>query len=506
MAPTFGWRRRAAAVVFLGLGSVVPGQSQAQPPAAQPPPLEAFFAAASADERQARAGIDALEARWRDRYTPMIIDLVRLMRPAPRQVASDELFRGPDDDPGDPRDAGAGSGANGASQMLAPVQRQAFVRQRLLRFLERQTGQRFGEDLKRWREWMWKLPADSHPAYAAYKGEVYAQIDPRMRQFFRNDPETRIRLDEVDWGGVTVNGIPPLVYPKVLPAGEASYLRDGHLVFGVVVNGEARAYPKRILAWHEMAIDRLGGVEMTIVYCTLCGTVIPYESAAGGRLHRFGTSGLLYRSNKLMFDETTLSLWNTIDGRPVIGELATQNIQLTAHAAVTTTWGEWRAEHPDTTVLSLETGHTRDYREGAAYRDYFSHDDLYFAVSHVDRRLKNKAEVVTLRVASDDEVTPVAIAVDVLKPRRVYPFSVGERRFVVLTSAKGANRVYAVDAEVTFTGMGDGVAIDAAGGRWRMTEEALVQEGGAARAPRVAAQRAFWFGWVAQYPQTLLFH
>jgi hypothetical protein len=74
-------------------------------------------------------------------------------------------------------------------------------------------------------------------------------------------------------------------------------------VFGVVVNGEARAYPQRILGWHELARDRLGGgIELTVVYCTLCGTVVPYGSTAGGRQHVLGTSGLLYRSNKLMYD------------------------------------------------------------------------------------------------------------------------------------------------------------------------------------------------------------
>ena len=67
-----------------------------------------------------------------------------------------------------------------------------------------------------------------------------------------------------------------------MAAAAASYLADDHIVFALVVNGEARAYPKRILAWHEMALDRLGGVDLTIVYCTLCGTVIPFESVAGG--------------------------------------------------------------------------------------------------------------------------------------------------------------------------------------------------------------------------------
>jgi Protein of unknown function (DUF3179) len=158
---------------------------------------------------------------------------------------------------------------------------------------------------------MWSLPYEPHPDYAQFKGLVYGRIDPRMQRFFPPDVKSLIRLDEIDSGGVTVNGIPPLYYPKVLTAADATFLRDRNVVFGVVVNGAPRAYPKRILAWHEMAIDRLGGAEITVVYCTLCGTVIPYDSVVGGKPRRFGTSGLLYQSNKLMFDEETMSLWST---------------------------------------------------------------------------------------------------------------------------------------------------------------------------------------------------
>ncbi len=159
-----------------------------------------------------------------------------------------------------------------------------------------------------------------------------------MASFFPADAQQLIRLDEVDWGGVPPNGIPPLDHPEHIPASEAGYLEDEHIVFGIYRNGEARAYPKRILAWHELALDRLGGTELTIVYCTLCGTVIPYDSEAGGRHWSLGTSGLLYRSNKLMFDAETMSLWSTVEGRPVIGPLAGEDIELAAYPVVTTTW------------------------------------------------------------------------------------------------------------------------------------------------------------------------
>ena len=272
---------------------------------------------------------------------------------------------------------------------------------------------------------MWKLPYDPHPDYAAFEGAVYAQIDPRMRAFFQAGARSSIRLDEIDWGGVIVNGIPPLRYPAVVPASHAEYLKDSNVVFGLEVNGEARAYPKRILAWHEMAIDRVGGVELAIVYCTLCGTVIPFESHAGARMFHFGTSGLLYRSNKLMFDEETNSLWSTFEGVPVVGALVGSSVELRSRPVVTTTWKEWRTAHPETTALSIDTGYTRDYSEGAAYRQYSATDRLMFGVSKTDTRSRNKADVLVMNLADGHDPAarvPVAIDAQFLRKHAVYSF------------------------------------------------------------------------------------
>ena len=373
-------------VVLLLQAAVVAGVTQERRANA---PLEVFFAALSADDRVAREALITLSSQWRDSYTPMIIDMARLLRPASRVAAQSPDIAGAASssrEDGDALDAGT-IGAELATDGAPRVTKESIIRARLIDFLEKRTGKRFDLYLGGWRAWMWTLPYDPHPDYARFKGMLYGgSVDRRMQRFFPAEVKSLIRLDEIDWGGVVVNGIPPLYYPKVLVASDARYLRDSNIVCGVVVNGEARAYPKRILAWHEMAIDRLGGTEMTIVYCTLCGTVIPYESIAGGQRRGFGTSGLLYRSNKLMFDEETMSLWSTLEGKPVVGSLVGSGVQLTAHPAVTTTWGEWRLEHPTTTALSLETGHRRDYSEGAAYREYFSTDRLYFQVANSDRR------------------------------------------------------------------------------------------------------------------------
>ena len=187
---------------------------------------------------------------------------------------------------------------------------------RLLELLQNKTGQNIGRDTNRWFSWWWQQEQAQTAGYAAFKSLLYGLIDDRFSLYFSTSRETRVRLDEVRGGGVLQDGIPPLRQPMMLAADQASYLEDDNIVFGIEINGDARAYPKRILAWHEMFVDNIRGTNFAGVYCTLCGAVILYQTNHNGTQHDFGTSGFLYRSNKLMYDKATQSLWNTTWGNP----------------------------------------------------------------------------------------------------------------------------------------------------------------------------------------------
>lgn len=372
----------------------------------------------------------------------------------------------------------------------------------LVELLQRRTGQSFGLDLKQWQRWLWNQPPRIHPQYSEFKRALYGLIDPRFEDYFSVTGTARIRLDEVLWGGVEQDGIPPLRNPQMIQAGEAAYLADSDIVFGLEVNGDLRAYPRRILAWHEMFTDHIGGVPVVGVYCTLCGTMILYNTRYEGVVHALGTSGFLYRSNKLMYDKASSSLWNTLWGTPVIGPLAGRDISLERMSVVTTTWGEWRRRHPSTSVLSLETGHLRDYAEGAAYREYFATDELMFPVPKLDDRLNNKDEILGL-VFPLYPSQPLAISAEFLARHPLYHDAVGDLHFVVLTDKSGANRVYA-SQDVTFTEWDGGPTIgDSQGSTWRLQEAQLSTADGRVL-PRLPAHRAFWFGWYSAYNHTRL--
>ena len=421
----------------------------------------AFLTLVAGEEQDMPGATELIKSTWKPSYLPMALDVLRLIRNPAASVA-------------------------------------------LMHTMQTEVGVEHGYDLGAWQRGMWRVPEARHPRYAAFKGALYSYIDPRFSAYFDEVGEPLIRLDEIVWGGVRQDGIPPLRNPPMLAAVDADYLEDDHIVFGISVNGDARAYPKRILGWHEMFVDTVGGVPVAGVYCTLCGTVILYRTEHEGVNHALGTSGFLYRSNKLMYDQATQSLWSTMRGTPVVGPLAGKGIVLERGSVVTTTWSEWRRRHSDTRVLSLDTGHQRDYAEGAAYRDYFATDEVMFTIPAFDSRLKNKAEVFTVLLASHPD-RPLAISADFLAANPVHHETIEDTAFVVLTDPSGANRAYTSE-EVTFTGYdGDRSVRDGEGGKWTMNEHALTDDDGRVL-HRIPAQRAFWFGWYAAFPHTRLVH
>lgn len=372
----------------------------------------------------------------------------------------------------------------------------------VIELIEEKTGEKFGDDLLAWYEWMWNMDQQILPYQGEWMAEIYQNIDPKFERYFKDrTEESLIRLDEVRWGGVLQDGIPPLRDPEMIGVDEVNYLEDDNVVFGVSINGDHRAYPKRILAWHEMFVDEVGGEPIAGVYCTLCGTVIAYNTKFKGKNYKLGTSGFLYRSNKLMYDQETQSLWNTIEGKPVIGPLIHEGIELSSHAVVTTTWGEWKKLHPNTTVLSLNTGHRRDYGEGVAYHDYFSTDQLMFNVPELDHRLLNKDEVLIVRTEGYKE-DPLAIAAKFLTRNPVYHDRVGGTKFVVLTDKSGGNRVYESKG-YQFDEIHQKEVKDSKGDVWQIEEEQLIAKDGRIL-QRLPYHRIFWFAWYNTYKNTRL--
>ena len=244
----------------------------------------------------------------------------------------------------------------------------------------------------------WDLPAP--PGYREMKRDLFLFIEPKWEPFFA-DAISAIDWRQVGWGGVFIDDrldatrgevcprgcIPALDQPKVTPASKGGWYPDSAIVFGIVINGEARAYPKNIMEVHEMVNDTLGGRQIGIPYCTLCRSVQAYfTDQVPGFKPLLRTSGLLSRSNKFMYDRSTWSAVDTFTGRAISGPMHKAGVTLPQTTVVISTWGAWRKAHPRTTLIAEDGGVGRSYPLNPLRgRD---DDGPIFPVGDVDPRLQ----------------------------------------------------------------------------------------------------------------------
>ena len=359
-----------------------------------------------------------------------------------------------------------------------------------------------GEEIETWHEayeWQERHPEIiPHSTYKALKLRFLGNTDKRFKTLFADPYGKRenmlIRLEEVLWGGVRFDDIPSLDQATMIKAADADYLLDSDLVFGIEINGDARAYPLRIMGWHEMFNDVIGGVPVALAYCTLCGSGILFETSLEefDKPLVFGSSGLLYRSNKLMFDRSTNSLWNQFSGEPVVGSLVGKNIKLKVLPVTITTWEAWQQQHQGTSVLSLDTGHSRNYSSGFVYREYFASPDLMFPAAVEDEsQALRKDYVFGVRSVAASKAWPLKVFAD----EPVINDVVGVQSLVLVGDAATRTvRAYERNPDEEFVLTLDG-KLSTAGQGWQLDESFLVSADGKQKRARLPGHISYWFAW-----------
>ncbi len=265
-------------------------------------------------------------------------------------------------------------------------------------------------------------------------------------------PEPLIGLAEIR-AVVPPDAIPALDDPEFEPAGEVDWLPPVEPVLALDVNGDARAYPLRIMTWHELVNGTVGGVPVTVSYCPLCNSAVAYGRRAAGRILDFGTSGALLNSSLVMYDRQTESLWSHYTGEAVAGHLTGTRLDL--FPVQTVSFASFLSAHPGGLVLSADTGHARRYGQNP-YDFYDNPDGTPFLFGGpYDDRLDPMTRVVALRAGGEGTVVPH----DVLSERRVVPVTVGGRELVVLyepgTASALDTSVIAEGRDVGATGVFD---------------------------------------------------
>jgi hypothetical protein len=318
----------------------------------------------------------------------------------------------------------------------------------------------------------WDLPA--FPGYESYKARLYTFIEPRWDFLFAEPNDIDYRL--LSWGGVPPDDrpfgdtqpcqfgcIPALDEPAVTDATGGDWYPNDRLVFGVEIGGESRAYPKNIMEVHEMVNDTLGGRDFGLPYCTLCGSAQLFftDEVDGFDRPILRTSGLLSRSNKVMYDLVTESVFDTFTGRAISGALFEAGVTLPQGSVVVSTWADWKAAHPDTTIVAQDGGIGRTY----SLDPLGGRDDQgpIFPIGDRDLRLPVQEQVVGV-ITSDG--TPVAF------------------------SAAAARDHLETGETVEL----DGVTLELDG------SGLIAFENG----EPVASHQSFWFAWSQFHPETLI--
>lgn len=320
----------------------------------------------------------------------------------------------------------------------------------------------------------WDTP--DYPGYQDHKAGIFLLVEPEWTPFFEDD-EATVDWRYISWGGVLIDDrelgdtqpcaggcIPALDDPAVTDAAGGDWYPDERIVFGIVEGDDALAIPLNIAEIHEMFNLSLGGRRLGIPYCTLCGSAQAYYTDDTGAPEEpvLRTSGLLSRSNKVMYDLRSGSVFDTFTGEAASGPLREAGVQLTETTVVRSTWGEWKEQHPETTIIAEDGGIERVYAlDPLAGRDA---DGPIFPIGEADDRLPEQELVVGV-------ITPDGTAIAFRSDLAGMAVELGET--VELNG-------------VTLTASGDGLVAAAADGT------------------PLAAHESFWFAWSQFHPETLL--
>ena len=323
----------------------------------------------------------------------------------------------------------------------------------------------------------WDISAP--PGYVQWKRVPFESVYPRWAPFF-DDTEADFDYRYLTWGGVRADTrpeeevlagrfcggcIPALHDPAVTDAAGGDWYPDGAIIFGIVIGEAARAYPKNMMEVHELVSDNVGGRRVSIPYCTLCGSAQAYlvdEAPPGFEPVDLRTSGLLSRSNKVMFDLNTWSAFDTFTGLALSGPLREAGVALEQVSIVTSTWGDWKAAYPDATIVAEDAGIGRSYpADPLRGRD---DNGPIFPVGDVDPRLPTQESVLGVEAEGD-----LRLAFPVVAAR------------LALEAGQSVELA--------------GVTVVADAGGLRATDS---------DGRELTSHQAFWFAWSQFWPDTLL--
>ncbi|MDF2421429.1 MAG: DUF3179 domain-containing protein [Nitrosopumilus sp.] len=310
-----------------------------------------------------------------------------------------------------------------------------------------------------------------------------------------------IPLDKIKGGGPPKDGIPSIDNPVFSNIQDSNFMSDSDTVIGLEINGEAKAYPLFILVWHEIVNDRLGDTPVSVTYCPLCYTNQVFERIINNQEVEFGTSGKLYNSNLLMYDRFTESYWSQALGMAVTGELSGYQLDLVPFDVIT--WGDWKTLHPDTLVLTTDTGYIRSYATDP-YGSYYTEPRIMFPVEHSDDRM-NPKEII---LGFNQNGIYKAYKQNDIESNVLINDSIGETPVMLVSLFSQNSRAFEriIDGKILDFTYTDGKIFDTqTNSEWNYDGLAISGKYEGNQLERMSIEPGFWFAWVAFHPNTLVF-
>lgn len=315
------------------------------------------------------------------------------------------------------------------------------------------------------------------------------------------------------------DGIPPIDRPTFENVGQAAeWLADNEPGALVRLNGEARFYPLSIMTAHEIVNDRFGDVPIAVTFCPLCNTAIAYDRRVDGEVLRFGVSGLLRKSDLVMWDDATTSLWQQISGNGVIGTYAGTELQPISTAIVS--FAQFRDSFPDALSLSRNTGFGRSYGLNP-YSGYSSLDQPFLFDGEPDPRLPALSRVVGVvedygtKAYPFGSLSEAAVINDVLGDEPLVVFWTGgtadalDKSSIADSRSIGSAVAYRPIVDdgsdsltLTFTSGTNGTFVDdQTGSTWSITGRATAGPLEGIELDTVVHKNEFWFAFAGFFPE-----
>ncbi|MFB6362386.1 MAG: DUF3179 domain-containing protein [Halobacteriales archaeon] len=340
-------------------------------------------------------------------------------------------------------------------------------------------------------------PTSSGPDSPDAAASEYSTTDEGVR--YTVDPD---KLRQGCPGGLDC--IPSIDNPRFQPANQATWLKPSDRVIGVEIKGQARAYPLRILNVHEVVNDRLAGQAIAVTYCPLCRSGLVFSRRVNGQTLTFGVSGKLLDANLVLYDRQTETYWSQIRGEAIVGPLVPTT--LTLRPSTITTWADWRRGHPDTQVLSRDTGIYPKATYGSnPYAGYANNSQVGYGVGEVDDRLSPKTLVFGLTVGGSS----VAYPESTVRSEDVIIDEVGSEPVVVVEDpGDGGVSAFSrrIENETLTFRAGEEALIDQHGHRWSYDGVARSGPRAGEQLDRLATHGVFWFAWSQFHPDTAVYN